>query len=115
MQRCLPGQHVVGFRLRVQPPQGALRDDIAADAVEFKCSDLRSVLNTPNPLGLGEWSDWRLCPADAALCSFRIRYEQDSVLDNTAMGDLEVGCCRRVPPAAAAAVKPAAAKPAAAG
>ena len=90
---CPGGQYITAFRLQVEEPQGAFRDDTAANTLEARCSDGVTVITHNNSLGFGTWSDWVSCPAGSAVCAFKIKIEQQGAVDNTAMNDIEMACC----------------------
>lgn len=91
---CPAGYHITALRLQVQAPQGVWRDDTAANTLQARCSDGRStVLTHDNSNDIGEWSEWVTCPSGSAICAIKIKVEQQGAADDTALNDIEAGCC----------------------
>ncbi|XP_050755902.1 vitelline membrane outer layer protein 1 homolog [Gymnogyps californianus] len=90
---CPHRGRLVGFALRVQPPQrGLLSDEVAATSARFACSD-GHVLEGPGSTW-GQWGSWSpQCPR--AVCGIQTRQEPARGLkrDDTALNDLRLFCC----------------------
>uniref|UniRef100_A0A8C4QTR9 Vitelline membrane outer layer protein 1 homolog n=1 Tax=Eptatretus burgeri TaxID=7764 RepID=A0A8C4QTR9_EPTBU len=92
-----PRGHLSAFRLRVQAPQGAFRDDTAANNIDFKCSDNSTLVGRGTTDGeYGSWSEdcgpqW--CPY-GHLSAFRLRVQspQGAFRDDTAANNIDFKC-----------------------
>jgi hypothetical protein len=95
---CNAGTWAVGFKQRVEKPQGSSSDDTSANAAEMTCSS-GGVINAGNDGKWGSWLGWSTCGADSYVCGLSLRMDQrDSSGDETAMNGLRLFCCRQPAP-----------------
>jgi len=80
---------VVGFQLRVEPPQGR-GDDTAANNIQLMCST-GEVLVAAEGLDYGEWGEWRSGPRGMVVRGIRTQVEDDGDGD-TGLNNVDVEC-----------------------
>ncbi|KAF6254610.1 vitelline membrane outer layer protein I [Scenedesmus sp. NREL 46B-D3] len=90
---CPAGKHVIAIAMQVEGWQRTA-DDTAANTFLGLCSDYSTVLSHASP-NFGSWSSWVYCPANTAVCAFKVRVEQASAADCTSLNDIEVACCAK--------------------
>lgn len=96
-QYCEKGM-LTSFQLRVEPHQGegVILDDTAANNIRFRCSSEEELEGTG--LDWGEYGDWSdACEEGSGVCGIKTRMElyQGRAVDDTALNDLELYCCKK--------------------
>ncbi|XP_069505881.1 vitelline membrane outer layer protein 1-like [Ambystoma mexicanum] len=86
-----PGGVMISFSLRVQPYQGAVTDDTAANNIRFYCSDEAIIEGCGGNLGsYGGFS----ASCMKGMCGLQVRIElPQPIVDDTGMNDVRIFCC----------------------
>ncbi|KAI4887794.1 hypothetical protein NFI96_024752 [Prochilodus magdalenae] len=84
---------LTSFQLQVEPHQGRIRDDTAANNIKFRCSqDTEELIG--NGTSWGEWGDWSESCEGKAICGIQTKVEEPQGLgDDTALNDVRFFCC----------------------
>jgi len=95
-EKCDPGSHVVAFRIKVQPNQGAL-DDTALNAIELHCTPKNETDGERHYIisneGIkGSWGTSVECPLGSYAVGFEMKTEPVTLFDNTAANNLRLFC-----------------------
>jgi hypothetical protein len=90
---CPSGKYLNGFKLKVEPPQGAA-DNTATNGIRMFCSDGTEINNNHE----GPWGDWSeafMCPENKYICGYRQQIEPRLAagLDDTSMNNVLFFCC----------------------
>ena len=85
---------LIGFRLKVQPDQGAL-DDVGASNFRFRYRiDGGAVNSLKSGGGSGTWSSWsQNCNEGSAICAIQTREQDCCNADETSINDVRFECC----------------------
>ncbi|NXK57145.1 VMO1 protein, partial [Chauna torquata] len=89
---CGRSARLISFRLRVEAPRG-LRDDTAANSVDFACSD-GTVLHGQGGTR-GAWGNWSSsCPPGQGICGMQTLVEAPQrSRDDTGLNSAIFFCC----------------------
>ncbi|KAL3881708.1 hypothetical protein ACJMK2_028109 [Sinanodonta woodiana] len=92
---------LTSFSLQVEPKQGDIHDDTAANYVKFMCRDFKSDIHQYElvyPPGHGNWGEYggwsESCPVNSAICGIQTRVEEPQCdKDDTSLNDVKFFCC----------------------
>ncbi|KAI5612877.1 vitelline membrane outer layer protein 1, partial [Silurus asotus] len=91
IQWCKSGM-LKSFQLRVEPYQGTMWDDTAANNIKFKCSGDEEIKGAG--MSWGDWGSWSETCTGSGICGLQtIVEEPKGVGDDTALNDVRFYCC----------------------
>ncbi|KAM9450369.1 vitelline membrane outer layer protein 1 homolog [Clarias gariepinus] len=92
IQWCNSGM-LQSFQLRVEPYQGTMWDDTAANNIKFKCSGDDEEIKGAG-MSWGDWGSWSDPCTGTGICGIQtIVEEPKGVGDDTALNDVRFYCC----------------------
>ena len=90
-EECAPGEHVIGFQLKVEPWRGNSNDDTALNGINFKCSRGNNIQSSVGEYG--EWTKEKSCQNNSVAIGFDLRIEPwVKSQDDTAANNLKLIC-----------------------
>ncbi|XP_030628224.1 vitelline membrane outer layer protein 1 homolog [Chanos chanos] len=95
--KCPEGLYAGGFSLRIEPPQGTMRDDTSLNGIRLYCIDPKSARNliptvVSHPGYWGTWTQPQWC-SGGVLRSFQLRVSPDQgYSDDTAANNINFKC-----------------------
>ncbi|XP_062984794.1 vitelline membrane outer layer protein 1 homolog [Elgaria multicarinata webbii] len=90
---CPQNGVLLSFQLKVEPDQGPILDDTAANNIKFRCSNGLPLEETGGLFG--DYSEWsKPCPK-GGICGIQTKQElyQGIMTDDTSLNDVRFFCC----------------------
>lgn len=92
IQWCNSGM-LKSFQLRVEPYQGTVWDDTAANNIKFKCGGNDEEIKGAG-MSWGDWGSWSASCTGKGICGIQTIVEEPrGVGDDTALNDVRFYCC----------------------
>nr|XP_040021872.1 vitelline membrane outer layer protein 1 homolog [Gasterosteus aculeatus aculeatus] len=92
-QYC-PSGVLTSFQLRVEPHQGLLGDDTAANNIKFRCSSNPTLEG--HAADWGEYGFWSQECSDGGICGIETKMEEYQYgVDDSSLNDVRFHCCAR--------------------